>query len=425
MDRTLPLLIKRIIPDLLLGKTVMVVAHANSLRGVVKYIDDLSEEQITKVGIPNGIPLIFKFKAEGGKLKPIVQEKSEAPISGEFMEKKGLLRKLLQKEAELAARVPGFVPPIIPFDAPSNSNDIEAGMAYSKKIAYQFSMIEYKRRNEIIVLDSNFILNTDIIANRSIDGNVDEKGEVQGFKENVEKEVGGVQIDERMMDWERDNIEGSESTQRTLWDPKIRALAALDRDRQILQLLDGSLWDPELGQNTGMKDIVERMNVTPKRVGSTSTGVQKGTGPSGQYIVIIRHGKTEYNKLGLFTGWEDVSLAREGVKEAMEAGLLLKKHGITFDVVYTSWLSRAIETAWLVLDELDLLWLPIIKTWRLNERMYGALTGLSKVGNIQLSLCINIYMHVFVYVYICVYMYVLYMYMYIYSYNHHSFFFTF
>lgn len=375
MDRTLPLLIKRIIPDLLLGKTVMVVAHANSLRGVVKYIDDLSEEQITKVGIPNGIPLIFKFKAEGGKLKPIVQEKSEAPISGEFMEKKGLLRKLLQKEAELAARVPGFVPPAIPFNAPSNSNGIEAGMAYPKKVPYQFSMIEYKQRNKIVVPDSNLTLN------RSIDENADKKGEVQGYKENIEREVGGVQIDERMRGWERDNIEGSRSTQRTLWDPKIRALAALDRDRQILQLLDGSLWDPELGQNSGMKGVVERMNVTPKRVGPNSTGLQKGTGPTGQYIVIIRHGKTEYNKLGLFTGWEDVSLAREGVKEAMKAGLLLKKHGITFDVVYTSWLSRAIETAWLVLDELDLLWLPIIKTWRLNERMYGALTGLSKVGN--------------------------------------------
>jgi hypothetical protein len=73
-----------------------------------------------------------------------------------------------------------------------------------------------------------------------------------------------------------------------------------------------------------MKDIlVKKINVTPRginRAGSTSTGTQKGTGPSGQYIVIIRHGKTEYNKLGLFTGWEDVSLAREGVKEAMEAG---------------------------------------------------------------------------------------------------------
>ena len=95
-------------------------------------------------------------------------------------------------------------------------------------------------------------------------------------------------------------------------------------------------------------------------------------------LVIIRHGKTEYNKLGLFTGWDDAPLAQEGCEEAVNAGKLLKMHGFTFDVVYTSWLSRAIETAWLVLDELDCLWLPIVKSWRLNERMYGSLTGLSK-----------------------------------------------
>jgi len=95
-------------------------------------------------------------------------------------------------------------------------------------------------------------------------------------------------------------------------------------------------------------------------------------------IVIIRHGKTQHNKLGLFTGWEDAPLADEGIEEAKQAGRLLKMHGFEFDVVYTSWLSRALETAWYVMDEMDALWLPIIKTWRLNERMYGELTGLSK-----------------------------------------------
>lgn len=97
-----------------------------------------------------------------------------------------------------------------------------------------------------------------------------------------------------------------------------------------------------------------------------------------QRVVIIRHGKTEHNKLGLFTGWEDVKLAMEGRAEAREAGRMMARAGIQFDVVYTSWLSRAIETAWLSLVELDQLWLPIHKSWRLNERMYGALTGLSK-----------------------------------------------
>ena len=89
-------------------------------------------------------------------------------------------------------------------------------------------------------------------------------------------------------------------------------------------------------------------------------------------------GRTEHNKLGLFTGWEDASLAKEGIAEAKRAGQLLRAHGFAVDAVYTSWLSRAIETAWLALTPLDMVWLPIVKTWRLNERMYGALTGLSK-----------------------------------------------
>ena len=95
-------------------------------------------------------------------------------------------------------------------------------------------------------------------------------------------------------------------------------------------------------------------------------------------ICIIRHGKTENNQLGLFTGWEDVPLAEQGRLEASAAGQLLREYDVKFDYVYTSWLTRAIETAWLVIDELDGLWLPITKSWRLNERMYGALTGMSK-----------------------------------------------
>lgn len=90
-------------------------------------------------------------------------------------------------------------------------------------------------------------------------------------------------------------------------------------------------------------------------------------------IVMIRHGKTEHNKLGLFTGWDDPPLAKEGVEEAKEAGKLLRKYGFAFDVVYSSWLSRAIETAWHIMDGLDSVWLPLVKSYRLNERMYGDL----------------------------------------------------
>ena len=79
--------------------------------------------------------------------------------------------------------------------------------------------------------------------------------------------------------------------------------------------------------------------------------ISLATLPDGPVVVIIRHGKTEHNKLGLFTGWEDAPLADDGREEARSAGRLLRDAGISFDVVYTSWLSRAIETAWLVLDE--------------------------------------------------------------------------
>ena len=82
-------------------------------------------------------------------------------------------------------------------------------------------------------------------------------------------------------------------------------------------------------------------------------------------VVLIRHGRTPHNNLGLFTGWEDPPLAIDGVEDAKNAGRILKKHGYEFDVVYTSWLTRAIQTAFYVLDELDSVWLPMVKSWRL------------------------------------------------------------
>lgn len=101
-------------------------------------------------------------------------------------------------------------------------------------------------------------------------------------------------------------------------------------------------------------------------------------------VVFVRHGTTPHNQLALFTGWENPPLAEQGVDDAKRGGKLLKQHGFEFDVAYTSWLDRAIETAWYILDELDTQWIPLVKSWRLNERHYGALTGRSKkmVGNI-------------------------------------------
>jgi 2,3-bisphosphoglycerate-dependent phosphoglycerate mutase len=90
------------------------------------------------------------------------------------------------------------------------------------------------------------------------------------------------------------------------------------------------------------------------------------------------HGESDWNKENRFTGWTDVDLSDQGRKEASEAGQVLKNAGLTFDVAYTSVLKRAIRTLWMAMDEMDLLWVPVHRSWRLNERHYGALQGLNK-----------------------------------------------
>src|ERR1043166_7187432 len=95
-------------------------------------------------------------------------------------------------------------------------------------------------------------------------------------------------------------------------------------------------------------------------------------------VVLVRHGESTWNKENRFTGWTDVDLSEKGRQEAKEAGQLLKAEGYGFDAVFTSVLKRAIRTAWMILDELDLMWLPVNRSWRLNERHYGALQGLNK-----------------------------------------------
>lgn len=95
-------------------------------------------------------------------------------------------------------------------------------------------------------------------------------------------------------------------------------------------------------------------------------------------LVLLRHGESTWNKENRFTGWTDVDLSAKGIDEARKAGEVLKKEGFVFDVAYTSVLKRAIRTLWIVLDGMDLMWIPVYNSWRLNERHYGALQGLNK-----------------------------------------------
>ena len=95
-------------------------------------------------------------------------------------------------------------------------------------------------------------------------------------------------------------------------------------------------------------------------------------------LVLIRHGQSEWNLSNRFTGWTDVDLTAQGVNEAIAGAKLLLEEGFTFDLAYTSYLKRAVRTLWLGQEEMDLFWIPVFKTWRLNERHYGALQGLNK-----------------------------------------------
>ncbi|MDD3630036.1 MAG: 2,3-diphosphoglycerate-dependent phosphoglycerate mutase [Bacteroidales bacterium] len=95
-------------------------------------------------------------------------------------------------------------------------------------------------------------------------------------------------------------------------------------------------------------------------------------------LVLVRHGESVYNRANIFTGWTDVPLTPKGEQEAIEAGKILLEKGFDFDITYTSVLQRAIKTLWLILEQMDRMWLPEIKTWRLNEKHYGKLQGLNK-----------------------------------------------
>jgi len=100
-------------------------------------------------------------------------------------------------------------------------------------------------------------------------------------------------------------------------------------------------------------------------------------------LLLLRHGQSIWNLENLFTGWVDVDLSEQGRQEAQEAGRLLRDEGIAFDIAFTSVLKRAIRTLWMALDEMDMMWLPVERTWRLNERHYGSLQGLNKTQTVE------------------------------------------
>ncbi|GAB5355901.1 hypothetical protein AAMO2058_000244700 [Amorphochlora amoebiformis] len=261
MARAVPLYEEKIVEDLKSGKDVLVVAHYNSLRGLVKHIDQIDSDNIKKVEIPTGIPFVYDFDDQ---MRPIRSNFSSLnSMSGSYLATREVTMAALARERELSNEIPGFT-------------------------------------------DSN------------------------------------------------------------LMTPVLRAIWSLQKEREFLKVFDGE--DEGAVEDNAEGDL----NVT------ATTGSNADLGIEGPLLIIMRHGKTEFNKLGLFTGWEDVSLSVEGREEARRSGELLAKYSVEFDEVHTSCLSRAIETAWIAMEELDAFWVPVKTSWRLNERMYGKLTGLSK-----------------------------------------------
>jgi len=327
MERTAPVWEDKISYELRRGRNVLVVAHANTLRGLVKTIDNIGDAEIQEVAIPTGIPVVYKFD-NIKTLNSIPTQSSttagsanQLHMNGLFLEKPGLLKEALKLEKEWCDSVPGY-----------------GSMMAKDKVpmtALERSLSKLKAERELGEWAGNFI---DTSVSEEDDGDDGNGSFLQDTTENNDQSYTDVK-------------NGGE-----------------DASKPILA--------------EDVEDSVAPTLITnnPCQIPSVSEGSPATRSEVRQepVIVIIRHGKTEHNKLGLFTGWEDAPLAPEGVEEARLAGKLLKSHNYEFDVVYTSWLSRATHTAWLVLDELGDIWLPIIKTWRLNERMYGALTGLSK-----------------------------------------------
>jgi len=338
MERTSPLWEQKLTYELRNGKNVMVVAHANTLRGLVKRIDNIGDEDIRDVAIPTGIPIIYKFN---NNLEPVPpsgdqQTASQVHMKGLFLEKPGLLKEALKREEEWSKEIPGYNPTMERNKTPMTP--------------LERSLFKLKAERELGEWAGQFFDPDTDLEDDGNDGNFGRP--IQLIEDEVwamgmeELRTGG-QFDPDAAVFHKTNSNVAEESE----DEEPAVVAPLISNSPCITSVPSATLVPGLGSVPIRRDAV---------------------------IVIIRHGKTEHNKLGLFTGWEDAPLAKDGIEEAREAGRLLKMHGFEFDVVYSSWLSRAIETALYVLDELDSLWLPILKTWRLNERHYGELTGLSK-----------------------------------------------
>ena len=343
MERTRPLWDDKISHELRMGRNVLVVAHANTLRGLVKIIDNIGDEDIQQVSIPTGIPIIYKFQKCGNTLIlpnnnsngsnkdiPVASSSSaslnELHMSGIFLEKPGMLKEALKREKEWIENVPGYSQSMNMKETPMSP--LERSLS---KLALEKELKDW--------------------AGQFVDLNQFEEDDG----------TDGGNMGKKTLQVSANQDAGANPTFPSSDSAVTAAISASTINVTTVSVEDeGPIVTPNM--ITRNDSCLESPSTIPEP--ASAVPIRRDA-----TIVLIRHGKTEHNKLGLFTGWQDAPLASEGRIEAKRAGQLLKMHGFEFDVVFTSWLSRAIETAWLVMDEMDCIWLPLVKTWRLNERM--------------------------------------------------------
>lgn len=305
-----------------------------ALRGLVKTIDNIGDAEIQEVAIPTGIPIVYKFEEDAnGQLLSTPPSKEENSVSqvhmnGKFLEKPGLLKEALKREEEWSKTVPGY----------------EGTMSRHKRpmTGLERSLYKLEAERQLGKWASEFI-DWSALEDDGNDGNFGKPIAL------TEDEV-----------WAKGMQELQDGVQ---FDPDAPVFHDSGNAAAVVETLEADLlpgWMRE--DNDDDDEIVPNFFAQPCVTAIPESGEWTSSKPSPKrldsVIVIIRHGKTQHNKLGLFTGWEDAPLADEGIEEAKEAGRLLKLHGFEFDVVYTSWLSRALETALYVLDEMDSLWVP-------------------------------------------------------------------
>ena len=320
-ERVTPVWKREILQDLRRGRNVLVVAHGNTLRAIVQAIDDLDDDELRELEIPPCIPLVYRFERKGA-IESLAEGAADTAILG------ARLAHLQNLAATLRRRLRGGKMPERDYDIVPIMSEASAGGGISGEFLAKASQLAEAQERVRSASMARYGID-DASAQNQLKRNAGAYGAFMTPANSADAVSGySSSLASAMPLGSRGAI------------PPPSPPVAPSADSDMIGLPGGGAMVTQARP--------------PKRQ---------------QHVVIIRHGKTEHNKLGLFTGWEDVSLAKEGRAEATAAGKLLQKHGVTFDVVYTSWLSRAIETAWLVLVELDAMWLPIHKSWRLNERM--------------------------------------------------------